>query len=230
MLNYSNSPKSKKPHFNVVIATPGNQMCADYVKSLMATVYALQINNISWIYQSEYASIITNAREATVTGSKNLEIFNSSPGKDQYTYDKIFFIDSDIVWSPDQFLKLYSSDKSAISAVYYEVQGRDAMIYREKNEFYPMKREEIEACQKTGDLFTAYGVGLGFMCLKAGVIESIKRPWFTLGKVIQEDNGIQYEIPQGEDLYFCERIAERGHQVFVDPTVVVGHVKSSIVC
>lgn len=230
MLNYSNSPQPKIPHFNVVIATPGNQMCSVHVKSLLATVDVLQKNNISWFYQNEYASLVTNAREATITGSKSLQVFNPSPGKGQYTYDKIFMIDSDIVWSPDQFLKLYFCDKSIVSGVYFEEQGLDAMIHRNKTDYCPMKRDEIENLQKDSKLIPVYGVGLGFISVKYGVFESLQRPWFGLGKVIQEVDGIDYEIPLGEDLFFCERIAEKGHQVYVDPTVIVGHVKSKIVC
>lgn len=229
MLNYSNQSTKTKPHFNVVITTPGHHMCAEYVKSLLATIHILNANNISWIYQNEYASLITNAREATITGSRNLEIFNSSPGKDQYSYDKLFMIDSDIVWNPEHFLKLYSSDKNVISGIYFDSQGADAMIHKQKHDYKPMTREEIIAFQKSGNPVEVYGVGLGFMCVKHGVFESLKRPWFNLGKVSQKINDVTYDIPQGEDLYFCERVAENGHKVFVDPTVIVGHVKSNIV-
>lgn len=229
MLNYSNSAQPTKPHFNVVIATPGNSMCADYVKCLMSTIHTLQANNISWLYQNEYASIITNAREATITGSRSLEVFNSSPGKGQYTYDKIFCIDSDIAWNPEQFLRLYSSDKSVISAVYFEAQGADAMIHRQKDDFRPMARNEIELLQQLNEPIEVYGVGLGFMCIQSGVFESLKRPWFGLGKVVQEVDGVTYELPLGEDLYFCEKVAEQGHKVYVDPNVIVGHIKSNIV-
>lgn len=229
MLNYSNDIKPKKPHFNVVITTPGHHMCAEYVKCLMATVYILQANKISWVYQSEYASLVTNAREATITGSRLLEVFNPSPGKGEYTYDKLFMIDSDILWHPDQFLKFYACDKDLISGVYFDSQGADAMIHREKNDFKPIKREEIEILQKRGELIKVYGVGLGFMCVKSGVFESLKRPWFSLGKVAQEIDGVTYELPLGEDLFFCEKAAERGYSVWVDPTVIVGHVKSNVV-
>ena len=166
MLNYSNFTQSTIPHFNVVITTPGNSMCADYVKCLMATIHTLQANNISWIYQNEYASIITNAREATITGSRSLEVFNPSPGKGQYTYDKLFMIDSDILWNPEQFLRIYSSDKDVISAVYFEAQGNDAMIHKNKNDFRPTSREELELLQKLEEPIEVYGVGLGFMCVK----------------------------------------------------------------
>ena len=230
MLNYSNSPQQAiVPHFNVVITTPGHHMCAEYVKCLMATIHTLEANNISWIFQSEYASIITNAREATITGSRNLEVFNPAPGKGQYTYDKLFMIDSDIVWNPEQFLRLYASNKDLISAVYFEAQGADAMVHRAKNDFKPMKREEIQLLQQLDEPIEVYGVGLGFMCVKSGVFESLKRPWFGLGKVIQEVDGVVYELPLGEDLYFCEKVADQGHQVYLDPQVIVGHVKSNVV-
>lgn len=229
MLNYSNSKKSTIPHFNVVITTPGHSMCAEYVKCLISTIHTLQANNISWIFQNEYSSIITNAREATITGSRNLEVFNPSPGKGQYTYDKLFMIDSDILWNPEQFLRLYASDKDAISGIYFDSQGADAMVHREKNDFKPLKREEIELLQQLNEPVEVYGVGLGFMCVKSGVFESLKRPWFGLGKVIQEVDGVTYELPLGEDLYFCERVAENGHKVYVDPNIIVGHMKSNVV-
>lgn len=230
MLNYSNSKKSTIPHFNVVITTPGHSMCAEYVKCLISTIHTLQANNISWIYQSEYASLVTNAREATITGSRNLEVFNPSPGKGQYTYDKLFMIDSDILWNPEQFLRLYASDKDAISGIYFDSQGADAMVHREKNDFKPLKREEIELLQQLNEPVEVYGVGLGFMCVKSGVFESLKRPWFGLGKVIQEVDGVTYELPLGEDLYFCDRVAENGHKVYIDPNIIVGHMKSNVVC
>jgi hypothetical protein len=139
-------------HFNVVIMTPGKSLVSEYVKSLLGTIQVLQANNITWHYQNEYASLVTNAREATITGSRNLEVFNSSPGKGQYTYDKIFCIDSDIVWNPEQFLRLYSSDKKVISAVYFDAQGADAMIHKNKNDFRPTSREELQLLQPVGRL------------------------------------------------------------------------------
>jgi len=216
-------------HFNVVIATPGNKLTSEYVKSLLGTIQALQANNISWHFQNEYASLVTNAREATITGSRQLEVFNKSPGKGQYTYDKIFCIDSDIVWHPDHFLKLYSSDKDVISGVYFEAQGADAMIHESKESHRPMTRAEITGYAEVGNPIKVWGVGLGFVCVKQGVFESLQRPWYRLGKVIQQIDDTIYELPLGEDLDWCERVAEKGHDVYVDPTVLVGHMKTNMV-
>lgn len=227
MMNYQNT---QKPHFNVVITTPGRSLASEYVKSLLATIQVLNANGISWHYQNEYASIVTNAREATITGSRQLEVFNPEPGKGQYTYDKIFCIDSDIVWNPEHFLKLLNSNYDVVSGVYFEAQGTDAMIHKNKDDYRPMSRDEISLLQKVGDPFQVYGVGLGFMCVKQGIFETLKRPWYGLGKVLQEVDGVTYELPLGEDLDWCDRISQNGHQVFVDPTVIVGHIKSNIVC
>lgn len=230
MLNYSNNAVPEKPHFNVAITTPGNQMCSEYVKCLMATVFLLNENNISWIYQNESSPIVSNAREATITGSTDLQVFNPHPGKGGYTYDKIFMIDSDIVWNPDQFMNFLQSDKDFISGIYFESTGSYAMVHRNKNEQRPLSREEIVELQKDDKMIEVYGVGLGFCCVKSGVFESLKRPWFKLGSIIQEVDGVEYHIPVGEDLFFCERVAEAGHKIFIDPKMIVGHVKRNIVC
>jgi len=59
-------------HYNVLIATPGHSLVAGYVKSLLATIQVLEANNITWTYQNEYSSLVTNAREATIAGSRNV--------------------------------------------------------------------------------------------------------------------------------------------------------------
>lgn len=219
----------QKPHVNVVIATPGNKLTSEYVKSLLLTIQVLNANGITWHYQNEYASLVTNAREATITGSRNLEIFNVSPGKGFYTYDKIFCIDSDIVWNPEHFLKLYTSGYDIVSGVYYEAEGQNAVVHQTKDSFAMMPRAQVEIYQRADTVIPVYGVGLGFICIRQGVFERLKRPWYGLGKVKQEVGGVEYEIPLGEDLYWCERVAENGDIVHLDPTVVVGHVKSNIV-
>jgi len=213
-------------HYNVVITTPGSSMASGYVKSLLSTVNFLQANGISWHYQNETSSLVTNAREATITGSRNLEIDNPSPGKGEYTYDKIFCIDSDILWSPSDFMKLYKSDYDVVSGVYYEAQGKDAVIHQYKNSHRMMTRQELNQINQP---FKVYGVGLGFVCAKKGVFESLKRPWYGLGKVQTQVGNTIYDIPLGEDLFWCERVADSGKEIWVDPQVRLGHIKTNIV-
>jgi hypothetical protein len=89
-----------KPHVNVLLATPGRNMEAEYVKSLIQTISYLNQVGISYMFLNEYSSMVSTAREATAMGDQYLDPFNNSPVRGQVTYDKIFWIDSDIVWKP----------------------------------------------------------------------------------------------------------------------------------
>ena len=213
-------------HYNVLIATPGHSLVAGYVKSLLATIQVLEANNITWTYQNEYSSLVTNAREATIAGSRNVCVTSNQPGLGNFTYDKLFMIDSDIVWNPEQFMKLYSSDMSVVSGVYFESHNGDAVIHEHKDSYRMMTQQEIKYRFNT---FPVYGVGFGFVCVKSGVFEDLGRPWFGLGKVQHEIDGTTYTLPLGEDLDWCERVAAKGHQVFVDPSVIVGHTKTMVI-
>ena len=223
MLQYKNTGKE---HYNVLIATPGRTMASEYVRSLTATIKFLDSSNISWTYTNQYSPIISNAREATLCDSNGLDISNPNPGLGKFTYDKIFLIDSDIVWSPEHFMRLYTSEKDAISGIYYDQYGRNAVVHLAEDSNRPMTREEVSARR---DIFSVYGTGLGFFCIKKGILENLKRPWFPLGKMTINSDGQNYEIPVGEDLYFCDRITKMGHQVWVDPNVSLGHVKTNII-
>jgi len=213
-------------HYNVVIATPGNSLVAGYVKSLLATIKVLEENNITWTYQNEHSSLVTNAREGTIAGSRNVCVTSREPGLGNFTYDKLFMIDSDIVWTPEDFMKLYRSEKSVISGVYYESISGCAVIHEYKDSHRMMDKHEVKYRFNT---FPVYGVGLGFVCVKKGVFEDIGRPWFGLGKVEHVIDGCTYFLPLGEDLYWCEKVAAKGHQVYVDPSVVLGHTKSMVI-
>ena len=94
-------------HYNVVIATPGFSMDAEYVKALMATCERLVDEGISFTFLSEYSSFVPHAREATAMGGRELRYDKKQIAGGRFTYDKIFWIDSDIVWTPEDFLKLY---------------------------------------------------------------------------------------------------------------------------
>jgi hypothetical protein len=91
------------PHYNVIICTPGSSMVNSYTSSLLNTIDVLNKNGISWKYQNEYTSIVATAREGTIADTMNFQVNTNKPGLGKYTYDKIFMIDSDISWDPDDF-------------------------------------------------------------------------------------------------------------------------------
>jgi GT2 family glycosyltransferase len=70
--------------------------------------------------------------------------------------------------------------------------------------------------------FTVSYSGFGFMAVRRNVLESMEYPWFHPRFV---DHGAFHDFT-AEDVSFCWRAQELGHQIWVDPSVRVGHQKS----
>lgn len=214
-----------KPHFNVIFATPGSGMTPGYVRSLLKTTYYLTQRGLSWNYMTEYSSLVAHAREKTIGGTGYQDRNNRQPGKGEWTYDKIMWIDSDIEWEPEDCFRLLESEKAIISGCYM-METEEVTVYPvplgsplHKNDILKMKKP-----------FTVRGVGFGFLAVANGVFENMERPWFSQVEVevMNEETGeLEYKFPlMGEDLSWCEKAHRMGHEIWVDPLVRVTHQKT----
>jgi GT2 family glycosyltransferase len=208
-------------HYDVIIATPGNKMESSYVKSLTETLSECDKRGISYIWINKYSSLVHSAREATASDSMVINPMSKGPMHDSATYNKIFWIDSDISWDVDSFFKLYDSELDIVSGVYLYDNLKSNIIKSESLGFYT--KDEILKLEHVEE---SHGVGFGFVCIKKGVLENMPRPWFShiLKHVVRED-GVQYDDLYGEDISFCIRANKSGFKNHFDPTVLVNHIK-----
>jgi hypothetical protein len=212
-----------KQHYDVLIATPGRSLEAGYVKSLMQTIQELNIKGISYKWLNSYSSLVHNARETTITGDDNLNPNDFGPMHDSVTYNKVFWIDSDITWKPEDFMKLYDSDHDIVAGAYLLHNGETSTIHT--NEYPAGITKEVLLRMKA--VSEAEAVGFGFVAVKAGVFEKIERPWFgLLPQVIQNSMGQQVVLSLGEDISWCIKAKHSGFNIHFDPLVKVGHIKS----
>lgn len=214
----------ERPHFNVVIATPGNSFTPGYLKSLLATTQTLNREGLSWTFLNESGSFVSMAREATIGGPATHSKTETEPYGGQFTYDKIFWIDSDISWTPFDFFKLYNSEKDIISGGYL-MQDRMVPVYTENKG--PMMPEDI-FCEHS-EPFEIVASGLGFLAVKSGVFEKMDRPWFGPEQVdfINDDGEIEYEtILIGEDISWSLKARRSGFTMWAEPSVLVIHNKT----
>jgi hypothetical protein len=212
--------KEKKDiqHFNILILTPGRNMEAEYVKSLIETIGFLNKSNISYLFLNQYNSMVTTAREATIMGSNNLNIYTNKPLNGEVTYDKIMWIDSDISWTIEDFMKLYSSKDEIISGLYFN----ESMT--------PMCSKNGEGVNladyiKTGEKVEIDGVGFGFLCVKSGVFENVKRPWFETKLIPIDEKNPSFVVPLGEDFSWCLKAKDAGYKILLDTSVLLSHHK-----
>jgi hypothetical protein len=210
----------EKPHVNIMICTPGHSVMMEYLKSLMAwTAFAAE-KEITWGLSTGYSSHVADAREVTLSGTKQNNIKDSRPFTGNLTYDKILWIDSDIEFLPEDVYKLYKSDKDIISGAYLLANGQVVA--------YPTMREDlhVEDVKKMREEIEVEAAGFGFICFKSGVFESLSRPWFQSAIVTESFNGEDFTFAMiGEDISLCKRAKEKGFKIYLDPSVRLNHHK-----
>lgn len=212
-------------HYDILIATPGSGMEAQYVKSLVLTLEECNKRGITYKWLNNYSSLVHHARELTASGAEGLSLDPTqitAGGKD-ITYKKIFWIDSDISWTPEQFFKIYDSDKDVMSGAYLLADGFTTTVHAwgspggmPANEIIDMK-EPIRV----------QSIGFGFVAMKSGVFEKIERPWFNLEyvKVGENKDGKDIIDSVGEDISWCVKAYRAGIELYFDPEVLVTHMK-----
>lgn len=216
--------ESTIPHVNVLICTPGHSVMKEYLKSLIATFDVLNKENISYGYSIDYSSLVADARELTLDGNFAMNQYESRPFNGQVTYDKLFWIDSDISWTPEDFLALYKSDKDIISGGYLLPNG--TVVAHKEVGSMPLTIEEF---MKMKDPESIGAVGFGFLAVKQGVFESLSRPWFQSVSLTKTniETGIEHTFPiSGEDISWCYRVGKNGYKIWIHPSVKVTHHKT----
>lgn len=209
-------------HVNLIIATPGNSVLSGYLRSLLGATQKLNELGITWAFSQEYSSHVADAREMTLNGDNQNNPAEQRPFKGQVTYDKILWIDSDIIFSPEDVVKAYESPYDIVSGAYMLASG-EVVVYKELfGQGYTM--QEVKDMTEP---VKVYGAGMGFMAVKSGVFESLTRPWFQSPVVTTKVDGKDFTFPiMGEDLSFCHRAQEAGFEVWLDPEIKLIHHKT----
>jgi hypothetical protein len=205
-------------HVNVIIATPGHSVMSSYVKSLLQLAGKLNEKGLTFTWSSEYSSHVADAREMTLNGDNQNDIHEQRPFKGAITYDKILWIDSDIGFNPDDAMKLIESDKEIISGAYLLASGEVTAYKKMLGPGYTY--DEVKAMTEPVQI---EGCGFGFLAVKSGVFESMTRPWFQAAMATTDD-GFTFPI-MGEDMSWCKRATDAGHEIWFDPSVKVTHHK-----
>lgn len=210
-----------KPAVDVVILTPGHSVTSDYVKSLFRTIEVMEAAKMTWAWSSEYSSHVADAREITLSGSRINNPLENRPLSGQLDYKKLMWIDSDISWNPEDFMRLYESDKDIATGAYLLADGSTSIFKEFLGKMYT--QEEIKELKEEVEITSC---GFGFICIKPGIFEAMARPWFQQVPVTLELNGQVVSFPiMGEDVSWCVRASRLGYKIWLDPKVLVSHKK-----
>jgi|TARA_B100000035_G_scaffold185188_1_gene157961 GT2 family glycosyltransferase len=206
---------SKYSGLKVVFCIPGNSFSGAFLSCWSNLVKVMSSYNIDWELIRGYQPNIYNVRNELA----GLALKND--------LDKIMWIDSDIVFSPNDFLKLLDCNVDIISGLYIvQMENQRKMNMSQirtqsRGDYYYAAISEAGSFLKVSDvksldIFTVKSNGMGFMLMNKKVLTSIGDRWF---------NPINNREIISEDISFQIKARELGYKSYVNPKVVVGHEK-----
>jgi hypothetical protein len=180
------------------------------------------------------ANIVHFARTACLEGHVRHGV-DQKPFQGRLDYDYMMWIDSDIVFPPEAFLKLLTSPHDVTCGLYHMIGGKAYPVVRRWDEellaktgsFQYMTNEDVEGLKTKGLVYVeASFAGMGWMLIRRGVVERLKYPWFVSTAV---RIGTISDICS-EDVSFCRKLLlEAGTKVYVDLNCSVGHLKPMLI-
>ena len=90
----------------IIFCIPGKSFSEHFLKSWSNLIKELQVMDINWELINLYYPIVSDARQKCLNKALTLE------------YDYIMWIDSDIIFEPNDFKQLLSQDKDIVSGLY----------------------------------------------------------------------------------------------------------------
>ena len=130
-------------------------------------------------------------------------------------YDYIMWIDSDMILPKNTLKKLMSHDKDIVSGVYaYKILGGENAVAKRfvKDKVDTYGDIPLKEIRETETLMEVDGIGFGCVLTKVDIFRNIRKPWF------------KYSTKMGEDIYFCRKAQAKGYKIFLDTSILCGHV------
>lgn len=217
----------------LAICLPGNSYSGKFLDSFIFFLVWCFERGIYVHYTRKESSVVYFARNLCLGANVLCGEFQK-PWQGEIDYDYMLWIDSDIVFNPQDFSKLLEMNKDIASGLYLVDNGTlnpdrfatvvnwDEDFFSKNGYFEYLSKAEI---QDKKDPFKVDYTGFGFMLLKKGVIENnITYPFF---RPLYKRIGKCFDFTS-EDVGFCHLAKQAGLEIWVNPQVIVGHEKKVI--
>ena len=220
----------------VVFCMPGRQYSREFLLAWSDLLMQASSRGHQVMISQQYSSVVHFAR-AKCMGGDVLKGPDQKPFQGSVDYDVMMWIDSDIVFKPDDFFALLESPHDVTAGMYMmedlqhfaTVKEWDEDFFAKNGTFKFMKPEDIvrvgEADSPSSSYLPVAYTGMGWMMIRKGVVETIKYPWFhsdlqTVGSLVDMNS---------EDVSFCRALQAAGHTIHVDTKIRVGHQKLMLI-
>lgn len=217
--------KKSIPHYDVVFATPGSSMKAEYVRSMVRTTALLNELGYTYTFINQQSSFVSEARELTAIDSYSNDWKTNTIGGGKFTYSVVVWIDSDIEWEPEDVIRLWETGHPIVAGLYQtDPTGRVAVNFPDE-QGRPTIVNKVEFLLHDEPVKVG-GVGFGFVLMRCGVFERVERPWFLIRRIKWDD--VDFYTNVGEDYSWCAAAQMAGFDIWVHPQVKVKHHKETV--
>ena len=213
----------------VVFCMPGRSYSREFLLAWSDLLMQATSRGHQVMISQQYSSVVHFAR-AKCLGGDVLKGPDQKPFQGGVDYDVMMWIDSDIVFKPEDFFNLLESPHDVTAGLYMMEDLQHFATVKEWNEdfflksgtFKFMRPEDIVGASQYVPV--AY-TGMGWMMIRKGVVEDLKYPWFhsdlqTIGPLVDMNS---------EDVAFCRALQATGRTIHVDTKLRVGHQKPMII-
>jgi len=235
-MSEQNSSSQKRP-INILIATPcrdGN-VRHEYMMALLNQTFLNTERLQNW--QHYNLGFYSTASDSGLGKERGVIASYAC----RYNFDKLFFIDADMVWSWSDFKKIVTSDKKIIAGVAsmklfpqvlnFTLKPEERHLYEKEKATYKtllqLPNEEHEVAT-TGTAFTCIDVSVLKEMADKKLAPAFKSYDSMEGKNVWcydfFQNGVVNEMYAGEDWGFVIQARRMGVPVHINTSVWVGHV------
>ena len=231
------TPRKKK----VIIALPGSSFSSKFLMSWTQTLFTIwQLGKYELTVCPGESSFVTFARMKTL----GLDVLRGSAQKafNDADFDVWVTIDSDVVFTPDQFIRLVDNtyEHNVVAGAYMMsdnthlavVKDWDHEFFVRNGSFQFLTPADLEVWRQdknnTRFMPVSY-VGMGFMAVTKKALDSLHYPFFNRRmEKIDLSNGVSIIDMCGEDVAFCKNLQKAGFDVYLDTELRVGHEKQMV--
>jgi len=217
----------------VMITCPtGGSIHTDTVKSLLMLQADLQRRGLRHHFNFSKSSFLPHGRAQVCGASLERGEYQQPYATKDVTH--IFMVDSDIVFTPDDFWKLWNHNVPVVAGAYcYSTEA----LSRDEDKRIVAGTWDVEFF-KVNYTFPAYTLGqarslanpllevdwlgLGFALVRTEVFAKIEYPWFNSELIVIDD----LRDTTSEDVGWCRKVKRAGYKILLDPSVKVGHQKT----
>jgi hypothetical protein len=201
----------------VIFCVPGNNFSNNFLTSWTKLLKYCHDNGIKAELSNGYTSIVHLARYSCL----RIDVHNTGcevckdpfEGKEDYNY--IMWIDSDMVFEPEDFQKLLDAKEKVITGLYKVEASNEYACFENKSN----KRINEDYLKKNKGVIETSFAGMGFMLIKGGVFEKMKFPYFSIPG---------HAECVSETISFCHNLKTAGIPLHAHLDVIIGHEKPQI--